>query len=172
MRNYIRRLTQMRHARARARRHKGPMAPAAAKHRDIRLDFFRGVAMLIILIAHIPDNPWNAWIPARFGFSSGAEIFVFCSGLASSLAFGSVFARRGFALGAARIAYRIWQLYWAQLALFLVVVGVTLVGMRYSPDGAYLEFLSLDWFLAHPADGLLALLTLRYIPNLFDMLPM
>lgn len=140
--------------------------------RDVRLDLFRGLAMLIILIAHIPDNSWNAWIPARFGFSSGAEMFVFCSGFASAMAFGSVFQRHGLAIGAARIAYRIWQLYWAQIALFLVIAAITLSAIKFAPHGAYLEFLSLDWFLASPGDGLLALLTLRYIPNLFDMLPM
>ena len=36
--------------------------------RDQRLDFFRGVTMLIIFIAHTPGNSWNDWIPARFGF--------------------------------------------------------------------------------------------------------
>lgn len=142
------------------------------RFRDVRLDFFRGLAMLIILIAHIPANPWNAWIPARFGFSSGAEMFVFCSGFASALAFGSIFVKQGMAMGTARIAYRIWQLYWAQIVLFLVIAAVTLTAVKYVPHGAYLEFLSLDWFLANTGDGLLALLTLRYIPNLFDMLPM
>ena len=151
---------------------RAPAHAPSGKPRDVRLDFFRGLAMLIIIIAHIPQNPWNAWIPARFGFSSGAEMFVFCSGFASALAFGSIFLKRGLAMGTARIAYRIWQLYWAQLALFLVVTALTLTAVKYAPNGAYLEFLSLDWFLANPGDGLIALLTLRYIPNLFDMLPM
>ena len=78
--------------------------------RDPRLDFFRGLTMLIIFIAHVPANSWNAFIPARFGFSSGAELFVFCSGFASALAFGGSFLRRGWALGAARILQRIWQI--------------------------------------------------------------
>ncbi|WP_342361459.1 OpgC domain-containing protein [Terrarubrum flagellatum] len=149
-----------------------PAAHPEKKQRDVRLDFFRGLAMLIILVAHIPDNSWNAWIPARFGFSSGAEMFVFCSGFASSLAFGSIFVKRGLAMGTARIAHRIWQLYWAQIVLFMVITGVTLTAVKYVPHGAYLEFLSLDWFIANPGEGLLGLLTLRYIPNLFDMLPM
>src|SRR3546814_8321500 len=49
--------------------------------RDPRLDFFRGVAMLIIFVAHVPDNPWAGFIPARFGWSDATEMFVFCSGL-------------------------------------------------------------------------------------------
>ena len=50
---------------------------AAKRVRDERLDVFRGLTMLIIFVAHLPENSWNAWIPARFGFSSGAELFVF-----------------------------------------------------------------------------------------------
>ena len=42
------------------------------KQRDPRLDFFRGIGMFIILIAHITDNPWTLWIPARFGFFSNS----------------------------------------------------------------------------------------------------
>ena len=74
--------------------------------RDERLDLFRGLTMLIIFVAHVPANSWNAWIPARFGFSSGAELFVFCSGFASALAFGATFVRRGWWLGTARILQR------------------------------------------------------------------
>ena len=65
------------------------------RQRDLRLDFFRGLAMFIILIAHIPNNAWALWIPARFGPSDAAEMFVFCSGFASAIAFGSVFLERG-----------------------------------------------------------------------------
>jgi hypothetical protein len=88
----------------------------AACARDLRLDFFRGLAMLIIFVAHVPGNSWTEYIPARFGFSSAAEMFVFCSGCASAIAFGSVFARCGWATGTIRIACRIWQLYWAHTA--------------------------------------------------------
>ena len=39
-----------------------------AKVRDPRLDFFRGIAMLIIFVAHVPSNLWTLYIPARFGW--------------------------------------------------------------------------------------------------------
>jgi hypothetical protein len=72
---------------------------ASPKARDLRLDFFRGLGMFIILIAHITGNPWTLWIPARFGFSDATEMFVFCSGMASALAFGAVFSRAGWLMG-------------------------------------------------------------------------
>ena len=40
--------------------------------RDVRLDFFRGVCLFIIFVAHIFGNYWALFIPARFGlFLSG-----------------------------------------------------------------------------------------------------
>ena len=100
-------------------------APAsAARVRDIRLDFFRGIAMFIILFAHTPGNFLTSWIPARFGFSDATEIFVFCSGMASAIAFGATFDRAGWALGTARVVYRIWQVYWAHIGLFFATAAM------------------------------------------------
>ena len=92
--------------------------------RDTRLDFFRGLAMFIIFIAHLPLNPWNDWIPARFGPSDATEMFVFCSGFASAIAFGGSFLRHGFAIGTLRILHRCWQVYWSHLGLFLTVAAI------------------------------------------------
>jgi hypothetical protein len=128
--------------------------------------------MFIILFAHIPWNAWANWIPARFGFSDATEIFVFCSGVASALAFGRVFERRGWALGAARIVQRIWQVYWAHIGVFVATVAVLGAAQAAFPGGRYLADLNLAPFLADPAGGLLGLLTLTYVPNYFDILPM
>ena len=92
--------------------------------RDPRLDFFRGIGMYIIFIAHTPGNFVKQWIPARFGFSDATEIFVFCSGMASALAFATVFTRRGWWMGTARIANRVWQVYWAHIGVFLVIAAL------------------------------------------------
>ena len=87
--------------------------------RDLRIDFLRGIAMFIILLAHIPGDRWANYIPARFGPSDAAGIFVFCSGYASSVAFGAVFQRQGFLIGTSRIVFRFWQIYWTQICLFI-----------------------------------------------------
>lgn len=145
-------------------------ATPAKRPRDERLDLFRGLTMLFIFVAHLPANSWNAWIPARFGFSSGAELFVFCSGLASALAFGGIFTRRGLWLGTARIGYRIWQVYWAQIGLVLALIalaalldrsfGLSVLAQQFSP------------LLADPERALLGLATLTWQPDYLDILPM
>jgi hypothetical protein len=146
--------------------------PIARTPRDVRLDFFRGLAMLIIVIAHSPGNPWNDFIPARFGFSSAAEMFVFCSGFASALAFGTIFEKRGALLGLARLAARIWQLYWAQIGLFCLFAAIGIVATHLSGDTDYETRFGLQLLRDDPRAAMVGLMTLSYLPSLFDMLPM
>ncbi|MGL5114950.1 MAG: OpgC family protein [Beijerinckiaceae bacterium] len=147
--------------------------PARPKRpRDLRLDFFRGLAMLIIFIAHVPGNAWNNLIPARFGFSNATEIFVFSSGFASSLAFGAVFAKRGWLMGAARIAQRCWQVYWAHIGLFLAIMALYFAADSYFPAIGYIENQGLDPLVREPGRALVAMMTLRWQADYLDILPM
>jgi hypothetical protein len=152
---------------------KTPSDPAAHRRpRDPRLDVFRGIGMLIILIAHVPGNAWTLWIPARFGFSDATEMFVFLSGMASAIAFGKLFDRAGFVLGTARVAQRVWQVYWAHVLVFVVVAAMMATAGEKPGGGSYVASLNLQRFFADPAALLPAFLSLRWIPNYFDILPM
>ena len=161
---------QARRGRGLAARLMSPAGPTAG--RDPRLDVARGLAMAIILIAHIPGNPVIEFIPARFGPSDATEMFVFCSGFASALAFGGTFARAGFAFGTLRIAHRCWQIYWSHLALFVTVAALCVAGSALPGAVDYVHALWLQPFFAEPRQGLLHLVTLTYVPNYFDILPM
>jgi len=151
-------------------------APAQAKRpRDPRLDFFRGIAMFIILLAPTPGNPWTLWIPARFGFSDATEIFVFCSGMASALAFGAVFANRGFTLGIARIGFRIWQVYWAHIGIFLFTAIMLWSIDHYGLGAREAPYIDGPWvrpLFEQTGEALIGLMTLTWISGLFDILPM
>ncbi len=147
---------------------------AGQRQRDVRLDFFRGICLFIIFIAHVFANPWGNFIPARFGLSDAADIFVFCSGMASAVAFASVFLKRGFFLGTARIAFRIWQVYWAHISVFFVCASVMLAFDQWLATGDdYIRGLMMDpLFDERAGPALLGLLTLTYVPPFFDILPM
>ena len=145
----------------------------AKTNRDPRLDFFRGIAMFIIFIAHMPWSPFTLWIPARYGFSDATEIFVFCSGMASAIAFAKVFDHYGMGVGTARVAHRVWQVYWSHILLFLVIA--TMLATADSTgwfERNYVNGLNLRRFFDNPTELLPSLLTLTYVPNLFDILPM
>jgi hypothetical protein len=141
------------------------------RQRDVRLDFFRGLTMFIIFLAHSPDNSWTSYIPAHFGFSSGAEVFVFCSGIASGMAFGLVFAKRGFRLGLMRVLFRVWQVYWAHISLTIAVLFVYLLVSKITGQPSY-EKISGWLFVNNPIEGLTGIVTLRYFIGYMDILPM
>ncbi|MBN8942828.1 MAG: OpgC domain-containing protein [Rhizobiales bacterium] len=124
--------------------------------------------MLIIFIAHTPDNPWLAWIPARFGFSSATELFIFGSGFASAIAFGRTFFTAGFWNGTLKISRRMWQIYWAHLCLFVVLAGITVLA---APPGSH-AMQALAYVVSAPAQAIGGLVTLSYVPMLLDILPL
>src|SRR5579859_686805 len=142
------------------------------KFRDPRLDFFRGIALFVILISHTRNDWLSDWIPARFGLSDAAAMFVFVSGYAGGLAFGGVYKRAGWLLGTARIGLRIWQLYIAQLAIVLVVAALAVAANHLIPgEDDYRSILQLDHLFADPSDALLGIATLTYVPHYLDILP-
>ena len=62
--------------------------------RDLRLDLFRGLALWLIFLDHIPSNAVS-WITIRnYGFSDATEIFVFISGYTAAFVYGRAMQRR------------------------------------------------------------------------------
>ncbi|MDP2781934.1 OpgC domain-containing protein, partial [Devosia sp.] len=57
--------------------------------RDLRLDMFRGVALVMIFINHVPGTLYESFTNRNFGFSDAAEAFVFMSGMAAGLAYSN-----------------------------------------------------------------------------------
>ncbi len=145
----------------------------SATVRDPRLDFYRGIAMFIILFAHTPGNFFTSWIPARWGFSDATEMFVFCSGMASAIAFGRTFDRAGWILGTARVGHRVWQVYWANIAMFFTIAAMmAFIDSTGLFPKNYVGSLNLVPFFQHTAQNMVGLFTLTYVPNYFDILPM
>src|SRR5437870_280730 len=91
--------------------------------RDLRLDFFRGLALWLIFLDHVPTNIVNTFTIRNFGFSDAAEIFVFISGYTAALVYGRAMRERGMLVGSARILRRVWQLYVAHVFLFIIFMA-------------------------------------------------
>jgi hypothetical protein len=144
----------------------------AAAGRDARLDLARGLTMLIIFVAHVPANPWADFIPARMGFSSGAEAFVLCSGVACGIAFGGTYQRQGWLGGTRRIARRIAQLWGAQVLAFLGFAAALLAVDAVLGSDVYRLRYSLGYLADQPFAAIANLALLRYVPIYFDILPL
>jgi hypothetical protein len=146
--------------------------PATPSPRNLQLDFFRGLALMIIFINHTPFNPWFAYTPSRLGPSDAAETFVFLSGFAAAIAFGRTFKQAGLALGSIRILFRCSQIYLGHLISFLLMACLVVFVTSLDATKATWHIEKLQYFFDHTPEALLALVSLRYVPNFIDILPM
>jgi hypothetical protein len=142
------------------------------RERDCRLDFCRGVALIVIFIDHIPDNPLSAWTLRNFSFCDAAEVFVLISGMASYMAYGSRLARLGFVECVKAIWRNCARIYLAHLLLIGVLASVMLWVASHFSGADYIDSLKLQWLVENPARALMATLTLTYLPRLMDILPL
>ena len=139
--------------------------------RDLRLDLFRGLALIFIFLNHIPGNVVS-WISNRnYGFSDATEIFVFISGYSVVLAYGGIMARRGFLVATARIWGRVWQVYTAHVFLFVVFMAqIAYVSERFNP--AFAEEMNITEIFEAPHTLMFQMLMLKYKPANMDVLPL
>jgi hypothetical protein len=73
-----------------------------------------------MFLGHIPST-FLAWFSFRnYGFSDGADLFVFMSGYTSALVYTKRMVERGFVFGATRLLRRVWQIYSAHVLLFVI----------------------------------------------------
>ena len=147
-----------------------PAVPSA--ERDLRLDFFRGLALFFIFIDHIPDNFLSHYTVHSISFSNAAEIFIFISGFTAALVYGRILGRRGPVMAIAHIYRRVWHLYIAHVFLFVIFVAeVSFSSMRLH-NPIYSNEMRLDEFLAMPHVAIAQALILRFQPTFLDILPL
>src|SRR3569832_1481445 len=94
------------------------MAPVTTE-RDLRLDLFRGLALWLIFLDHIPSNAVSGITIRNYGFSDATEIFVFISGYTAAFVYGRAMRQNGFIVASARILKRCWQIYVVFVFLFV-----------------------------------------------------
>jgi hypothetical protein len=140
--------------------------------RDLRLDLFRGVANWAIFLGHIPNTALT-WLTIRnYGFSDGADLFVFISGYTAALVFGRMMLNRGFVIGATRLFRRVWQLYVAHVLLFIFY----LTSVHYLAHNFNIPHLMDQFNVAHlmnfPVETLTQGLVLKFKPLNLDVLPL
>jgi hypothetical protein len=140
--------------------------------RDLRLDFFRGLALLFIFLDHIPDNIVSYFTLANIVFSDAAEIFVFLSGYTAALVFGTVLTQHGTTFAVAQVLKRCWTLYVAHIFLFVVFVAQVSYTAAKFDNPMFLDEMKVWDFLQEPHITILHALALRFQPHFLDILPL
>jgi hypothetical protein len=156
----------------------GPAARASAislpavGERELRLDLFRGLALWLIFIDHLPPSLLT-WITLRnYGFSDATEIFIFISGYTAAFVYGRAMLESGFVVATARILRRAWQIYVAHVFLFTIFLAeISYVATSFD-NPLYSEEMGIMDFLKQPDVTIIQALLLRFRPVNMDVLPL
>lgn len=140
--------------------------------RDLRIDFFRGFALLFIFVDHIPGNILARFTLRNFGFADAAEAFVLLAGFSAVLAYGRTFEADGFKAGTVQVLDRVRDIYVWHLGLVLIcTVGLTLAAAAFS-DPAYVRNIGVHMFAQSPGQSAVLAASLINQPNMLNILPL
>ena len=140
--------------------------------RDLRVDFFRGVALWWIFIDHIPAN-WIAQFSLRnFALADATEIFVLLAGYAAGIAYGRSYVRHGWLYAGADVMRRAWTLYVVHIFLFVVFSAQVSYSATALDRSDYLDEIHLDVLAEAPYRAMLEALLLSFQPAYLNILPM
>lgn len=140
--------------------------------RDLRIDFFRGLCLVMIFINHVPGTVYE-WVTSRnFGHSDAAEGFVLMAGIAAALAYSRPI-REGLRWSViCRIWKRAWTLYLVHIMLSVAALGLISFGVTYMDSTEILTRNGFSRFIHQPLDVHLGLPLLGYQLGYVNILPM
>lgn len=141
-------------------------------NRDLRIDFFRGLALWWIFIDHIPENWIARFSLQNFAPSDATEVFVLLAGYAAGLAYGRSMDRHGWVYAAADVLKRAWTLYVVHIFLFVVFSAQVSFSATALDRSEYLDELGLDVLAEAPYRAMLEALTLHFQPAYLNILPL
>lgn len=140
--------------------------------RDLRLDFFRGVALIFIFVDHIPESLLKYFTLQAVGFYDAAEVFIFISGFTAALVYGRRLAAKGALYATAQIWRRAWELYVAHVFLFVIFIAeVSYTAMTFN-NPMFTEEMRVGDFLFQPHIAVVKALLLQFQPTFLDILPL
>jgi hypothetical protein len=151
---------------------KGDGTVKAVTGRDRRLDFFRGIALFLIFIDHIPGNILGHFTIQNIGFSDAAEIFIFVSGYTAAIVYGRAMLKQGPIVATVKIFYRVWQIYVAHIFIFLIYVALVSYNTLNFHDSMFGKELRVTKFFTEPYIAVIRVLELRFQPAFLDILPL
>ena len=144
---------------------------AITSERNLKIDFFRGLALLIIFIDHIYNNRLGGYTLHSYGIADAAEIFFFCSGYVSLIVYRKVLYRNGFVPAQRKAVRRSLDIYGAHVALALAVFATCYLLRDFEFGKRVIDFRHWQMVYAPDPSHFYGLLTLSLQPFLFGILP-
>ena len=152
----------------------GSLSPTSlpGSSRDPRLDFFRGLALVMIFINHVPGNPLEVLTNRNFGFSDAAEGFVLMSGMAAGLAYPIAFERLPLWRAVAKCWGRAWTLYSVHLVISIISLAIMLGAAYWFGAEKMWQINNVSPWMKAPVQATIGIATLGHQFGYLNILPM
>jgi len=144
--------------------------------RDPRLDMFRGLALVMIFINHVPGTVYENFTNRNFGFSDAAEAFVFMSGMAAGLAYSGRFVTATswstHWTAIARVWARARQLYFVHLTITFLALGIFAFAALEFGMWDMLDRNNVAPIFSHPIGAMIGIPTMMHQLGYLNILPL
>ncbi|HEV7719533.1 MAG TPA: OpgC domain-containing protein [Arsenicitalea sp.] len=140
--------------------------------RDKRLDVFRGLALVMIFIDHVPGTFYEQLTSHNFGFSDAAEPFVFMSGMAAGLAYSMQFRTAPLWPAVAKIWGRARYLYMVHILTTLLALAIFAAGARYLGHYELLAQINIPPILTSPLGTMIGIPLMAHQLGYVNILPL
>lgn len=140
--------------------------------RDPRLDMFRGLALVMIFINHVPGTIYETYTNRNFGFSDSAEAFVFMSGMAAGLAYSGGFRSGHLWTATTRVWARARQLYFVHIAITMLCLAIFAGAALWFDMPVVLLRNNVEPVLGHPLQALIGIPLLTHQLGYLNILPL
>lgn len=136
------------------------------------IDFWRGIALVMIFIDHIPGNSYTWWTLQNFAISDAAELFVFLAGWSLSLATGGPHRPEPWRHTFLRLISRAIQLYRAQLVVTAIALALLAATALLRNNPLYIEWNNAGAAFFDPIKATIGWVILTHQLHFVDILPM
>jgi hypothetical protein len=142
------------------------------QHRDLRIDFFRGLALWFIFLDHLGHTWLRAITLKHVALCDSAELFVLLAGISAGMVYGSALTRHGLTYVWTRVLRRTFVIYRTHLIVFaLFALEVVVIAARFNQP-SYLKLIHIHPVTTAPFRSILEAATLRFQPRSMDILPL
>lgn len=140
--------------------------------RDLRVDFFRGIALFFIFLDHIPHDTLARFTVRNIALNDATEIFILLAGFAAALVYGRAMDRSGPVSASADMLKRAWTLYIAHIFLFVIFVAQVSLAAIWLARPQYIADVGVSHLVAKPLSAIIEVVPMLYQPAYLNVLPL
>ena len=136
------------------------------------IDFWRGLALIMIFIDHVPGIIFENYTYQHFAISDAAEVFVFLAGWSLRIVTSGSRRQQSVLRMTMRLESRAFTIYIAQVFVTAIALAITATGAILLQDSLLLEWNNAAVIFEAPLEAQLAVAIMSHQLSYFDILPL